>query len=227
MEFPQWVVDRVMARQGRLQATETLDPARTAFVVVDLQNYYMMPGYQGECPPSRAIIGKVNRMAASLRAAGGTVIWIQTSADGADEFWSHHHSLMLTPERSQRRLRELASGTPGFALHPDLDARPEDPRVIKRCYSALVEGSSDLAAQLRQRGIENVLIGGTTTNVCCESTARDAMLMDFRTVMVEDALAAYTEQEHNFSLHSWLLYFGDVMDVAQVEKALQPRAAAA
>jgi nicotinamidase-related amidase len=121
----------------------------------------------------------------------------------------------------------LASGTPGFALHPDLDARPEDPRVIKRCYSALSEGSSDLAEQLRKRGIENVLIGGTTTNVCCESTARDAMLMDFRTVMVDDALAAYTEQEHTFSLHSWLLYFGDVMDVAQVEKALVSNTVAA
>src|SRR6476660_5136411 len=114
MQFPQWVVDRVMARQGRLQATDTLDATRTAFVVVDLQNYYMMPGYQGECPPSRAIIPQVNRLAASVRAAGGTVIWIQTSADGADEFWSHHHALMLRPERSERRLRELASGTPGF-----------------------------------------------------------------------------------------------------------------
>lgn len=227
IEFPQWVVDRVVARQGRLLATDTLDPARTAFVVVDLQNYYMMPGYQGECAPSRAIIPAVNRLAASLRAAGGTVVWVQTSADGADEFWSHHHALMLKPERSERRLRELASGTAGYALHSDLEVKPEDLRVVKRCYSALTEGSSDLAAQLRSRGIDNVLIGGTVTNVCCESTARDAMMLDFRTVMVDDALAAVTEQEHLFSLYNWLLFFGDVMDVRQVQQALVSNAAAA
>jgi ureidoacrylate peracid hydrolase len=227
IEFPQWVVDRVVARQGRLLATDTLDAARTAFVVVDLQNYYMMPGYQGECAPARGIIGAVNRLASSLRAAGGTVVWVQTSADGADEFWSHHHALMLRPERSARRLRELGSGSEGFALHAELDVKPQDMRVVKRCYSALTEGSSDLAAQLRQRGIDTVLIGGTVTNVCCESTARDAMMLDFRTVMVDDVLAAVTPEEQLFCLYNWLLFFGDVMDVTQVEKALTPRAAAA
>nr|WP_241673005.1 isochorismatase family cysteine hydrolase [Lacisediminimonas profundi] len=220
IEFPQWVVDRVVARQGRLHAYDCMVPQRTAFVVVDLQNYYMMPGYQGECAPARAIIPAVNRLASSLRSAGGTVVWIQTSADGADQFWSHHHSEMLTPERSQRRLRELASSSPGFALHPELDARPEDPRVVKRCYSALTEGSSNLAEMLRSRGIDTVLIGGTVTNVCCESTARDAMMMNFRTVMVEDALASVTEQEQLHSLYNWMLYFGDVLSVGQVEAAI-------
>jgi ureidoacrylate peracid hydrolase len=227
IEFPQWLVDRVLARQGRLHATDTIDAQRTALVVIDLQNYFMMPGYQGECAPARAIIPAVNRLAASVREAGGTVVWIQTSADGADEFWSHHHALMLTPERSQRRLRELASGTMGYALHPDLDARPEDPRVVKRCYSALSEGSSGLAALLRERAIDTVLIAGTVTNACCESTARDAMMMNFRTVMVNDALAAVTEQEHLNTLYSWQLFFGDVLDVEQVQAALRPARAAA
>jgi ureidoacrylate peracid hydrolase len=221
IEFPDWVKQRVIGRQGRLFATDSIDAARTAFVVIDLQNYFMLPGYQGECAPSRAIIPAVNRLARSLRQAGGTVVWIQTTADGADEFWSHHHALMLTPERSARRLRELASDAPGFELHAELEVRPEDPVVVKRCYSAFTEGSSDLAQVLRQRGIDTVLIGGTVTNVCCESTARDAMTMDFRTIMVDDALAAVTEQEQLFSLYNWMLFFGDVLDVSQVEQLLR------
>ena len=216
MEFPKWVVDRVTARQGRLHPYDELVASRTAFVVVDLQNYYTHPGFLGECAPSRATFGAVNRLGRALRAAGGTVVWIQTCSDGADVFWSHHHQHMLTPERSARRLRELSAEHEGFALNAGLEVMPEDPRVVKRCYSALSPGSSDLDAELKARGITTVLIGGTSTSCCCESTARDAMLMNYPTIMVEDALSARTEQEHVHSLHNWMLFFGDVLSVEDV-----------
>jgi len=216
MEFPQWVVDRGIARQGCLHPYPAFDARRTAFVVVDLQNYYTQPGFLGECAPARATFGAVNRLAAALRSAGGTVFWVQTCADGADASWSHHHQTMLTPERSARRLRELSATHAGFALPSALDARPEDPRVVKRCYSALAPGSSTLDGELKARGITTLLIGGTVTNVCCESTARDAMMMDYPTVMVEDALSAVTEHEHVHALHNWMLFFGDVLGVDEV-----------
>ncbi|MDM0108189.1 isochorismatase family cysteine hydrolase [Variovorax sp. J22R24] len=221
MEFPAWIVDRVIARQGTLHPYPRFDASRTAFVVVDLQNYYTQPGYLGECAPARATFGKVNALASALREAGGSVVWVQTCSDGADSFWSHHHAYMLTPERSARRLLELGRSHPGFQLAPGLDARPEDPRVVKRCYSALVPGSSPLDAVLKERGIETVLVGGTVTNVCCESTARDAMMMNYATVMVEDALSAVTPEEHVHSLHNWMLFFGDVLSVDEIGERLQ------
>ena len=221
MEFPAWIVDRVLARQGTLHPYPRFDASRTAFVVADLQNYYTQAGYMGECAPARGTFGKVNELAAALREAGGTVVWVQTSSDGADRFWSHHHAYMLTPERSARRLVELDPSHPGFALAPGLHARPEDPRVVKRCYSALVPGSSSLDEVLKARGIETVLIGGTVTNVCCESTARDAMMMNYATVMVEDALSAVTPEEHLHSLHNWMLFFGDVLSVEEVGARLR------
>jgi nicotinamidase-related amidase len=229
MEFPQWVVDRVMARQGCLHPYDRFDAARTAFVVVDLQNYYTQPGYLGECAPARATFPAVNRLARAMREAGGHVIWVQTSSDGADDFWSHHHAYMLTPERSARRLRELASTHPGFQLAPGLEVAPDDVRVTKRCYSALVPGSSPLDAVLRERGVTHLLIGGTVTNVCCESTARDAMMMDYATVLVDDALSAVTPQEHEQSLQNWMLFFGDVLGTQEIAERLQaaPRAVAA
>lgn len=216
MQFPQWIVDRVQSRQGRLHPYDRIDAARTAFVVVDLQNYFTMPGYQGEVAAARETLAAVNRLAAALRARGGHVVWVQTASDDADTFWSHHHAIMLTPERSRRRLVELNSAHAGFALHPDLAAEPADARVVKRCYSALIPGSSNLLDVLRERGVDTVLVGGTTTNVCCESTARDAMMMDFKTVMVADALSAVTPIEHESTLHNWMLFFGDVLDADEV-----------
>ena len=220
MQFEPWIEERVLARQGVLHPYDTLDAATTAFVVVDLQNYYTQPGYQGECAPARAIFDKVNQLAAALRAQGGKVIWIKTSADGADQFWSHHHRHMLTPERSARRLLELGSGHAGFAMPPALDVQAGDLTVVKRCYSALAPGASDLDAVLKAHGVRTVLVGGTVTNVCCESTARDAMMLDYATVMVDDALAAVTPHEHVNSLNNWMLFFGDVLTVDEVVERL-------
>jgi ureidoacrylate peracid hydrolase len=55
------------------------------------------------------------------------------------------------------------------------------------------------------------LITGTVTNVCCESTARDAMMNNFKTVMIEDGNAAVTDEDHNSALCNFYLTFGDVM----------------
>ena len=216
MEFSPAIVARVTARQGRMPVNTHFAGARTALVVIDMQNYFMQPGYQGEVAASRATVPAVNRLAAAMRTAGGLVVWIQTSADGADKSWRHHHGSMLTPERSARRLKELASGSDGYALWPELEVSPQDLIVVKRRYSALIGGSSNLEPELRGRGIDTVLIAGTATNVCCESTARDAMMLDFNTVMVADCLSAPTPEEHRQSLEHFVLFFGDVLESEQV-----------
>ena len=87
----------------------------------------------------------------------------------------------------------------------------EDLHIDKQRFSAFLPGSSDLATLLRGRGIDTVLITGTVTNVCCESTARDAMMMNFKTVMVTDGNAAANDEEHNASLIAFYLTFGDIM----------------
>lgn len=224
MIFPQWVVDRVIARQGCLHPYAELDASQTAFLIIDLQNYYTQPGFQGECAPSRATFAAVNKLAGALRDAGGHIVWVKTSSDGADEFWSHHHQYMLTPQRSQRRLQELSPNHPGFLIPDSLDVQPQDTHIIKRCYSALSPGSSNLHETLQAMGVTRVLVGGTVTNVCCESTARDAMMLDYPTIMVHDALSAVTPDEHINSLTSWMLFFGDVLGVDDVISRVRPSA---
>jgi ureidoacrylate peracid hydrolase len=205
------VKERVLRRQGKLLAHDTIDAGRTALVVVDMQNYFCAQGFPAEVPLSRAIVPNINRLARAMRAAGGTVVWVQTDAAEALTRWGNHHKHMLTPERVAARLAGLATSAEGFQLFADLEALPGDLRVKKVTYSAFMPGSSDIDAQLKGRGIDTVLIAGTATNVCCESSARDAMLRDYRVVMLSDGNATWTDEEHAATLNSFLMFFGDVM----------------
>jgi ureidoacrylate peracid hydrolase len=103
----------------------------------------------------------------------------------------------------------------------------DDLRAQKITYSAFIQGSSDLDAQLRRRGIESLLIAGTATNVCCESNARDAMMLDYRVIMLSDANAANTPEEHVAALNTLALYFADVMTVDEALQRVVPVTAVA
>jgi ureidoacrylate peracid hydrolase len=118
---------------------------------------------------------------------------------------------MLTPERAAKRLASLDEGADGFKLFAGLEPLPNDLRVKKIKYSAFIAGSSDIDARLKSRGIDTVLIAGTATNVCCESSARDAMMLDYRVIMLSDANATWTDEEHAATLNNFMLFFGDVM----------------
>jgi ureidoacrylate peracid hydrolase len=95
--------------------------------------------------------------------------------------------------------------------------------VPKNRYSALIPGASQLERVLRSFGIQNLLIAGTKTNVCCESTARDAMMLDYNVVMVSDCLAALSDDEHRASLETFIQQFGDVMSADEVLAVLRAR----
>ena len=207
------VRDRVLRRQGRIPAHQSITAQRTALVVVDMQNYFCAPGFPAEVAASRSTVPAINRMAQALREAGGCVAWVQTTARGASERWARHHQFMLEPGRVQARLAKLAEDAEGFRLFPELDSQPSDLFARKIMYSAFINGSSDLHEQLSRRGIESLLVAGTATNVCCESTARDAMMLDYRVVMLSDANSAFTLEEHVTSLDNFILFFGDVMSV--------------
>jgi ureidoacrylate peracid hydrolase len=117
----------------------------------------------------------------------------------------------------------LDPGAVGQRVWRDLRIAEDDLHVVKNRYSALVPGSSQLERVLRSRGLRNLLITGTKTNVCCEATGRDAMMMDFRVVMVSDCLAALSDEEHQASLETFIQQFGDVMNSEEVLAVLRRR----
>lgn len=216
------VKQRLLQRQGKLLSHDTIDAARTALVVVDMQNHFVAEGFPAEVPLSREIVPTINRLAKAVRTAGGEVVWIQTTATGALDHWGNHHKYMLTPERVAKRLASLDEAAEGFKLYPALEPAASDLRVKKIKYSAFIAGSSDIDAQLKSRGIETLLITGTATNVCCELTARDAMMLDYRVIMLSDANATWTDDEHAKTLDSFMLFFGDVMTSDEAIARLVP-----
>jgi ureidoacrylate peracid hydrolase len=220
--IPEEIVARVVARRGGEHCYAELDPARTALVVIDLQ-YAFMDDAVGHavCPAALDIVPAVNRLAAAVRQSGGGVFWVQMTHDQRClEDWSVAHEL-ASPAMRDKRIAALSEGTPGHRLWPDLDVRPEDEIVKKYRYSAFMPGTSDLPERLRARGFDTVLITGTVTNVCCESSARDANMTNFRTVMVSDGNAAATQEEHDASLAAFYNIFGDVMDTDMIVDRLQ------
>lgn len=215
VSMPDWAIARATGRRGTAHPFKDLDASRTALVVVDLQVGFMHErgGYMA-CAAAIDVVPQVNRLAQALRSAGGLVAWIQNTHDESCLATWTVQQRMNTPAANARRNAAMSVGAPGHALWPDLDVQAEDAVVLKRRYSAFIPGTCDLAPMLRARGIDTVLITGTLTNVCCESSARDAMMLDFRTVMVSDGCASTSQGEHDASLAAFYATFGDVMDTA-------------
>ena len=226
--IPQSVIDDVVRSRGREHVFDTLDPAKTALIVIDLQNGFMMKGVaHALCEQAIEIVPNVNRLAAAMRSAGGIVVWVQNAATPESmESWSVRDE-MDGPERTARRVAAMAPGTKGYELWDGLDVKLNDLKIEKTRFSAFIQGGSNLEAVLRARGIDTVIITGTVTNICCESTARDAMMRNFKTIMVTDANAAENDALHNASLIAFYLKFGDIMPTDTVIAALTANAARA
>lgn len=229
IDIPEWVVERVVARRGRRHAFSNMVGQNTALLVVDMQNAFLMDGVgHNVIAPAREIVPNINRLASALRSMGGTVVWIQaTATDAAVAAWSVLHDEMMTPAERERRIASTRRGGLGHKLWAKLDVHQGDPVVEKTHYSAFIQGSSDIEPLLRSRGIDTVIVAGTVTGVCCESTARDAMMLNFRTIMVSDGNAARTDAEHNAALVAFYKTFGDVMTTDEAIGYLSANALAA
>jgi ureidoacrylate peracid hydrolase len=226
VNIPPSVVERVIRHRGREHCYEDLDPRRTALVVVDMQNAFMKKGVAHMlCEHAPDIVPNVNRLAQAMRRAGGRVVWIQTTfGEKSLKTWPVLHE-MAGPERTARRNAAMSEGTLGHAFWDGLDRQAEDLTVNKDRYSAFIQGASDLPQVLRDLGIDTVVVCGTVTNVCCQTTAQDAMMLNFKAIMVTDANASHTDEEHNAALIAFYLSFGDIMSTAFLESCLARNAA--
>jgi len=209
------VVIRAEQRRGGLRVFDSLNPVRTAHVVVDLQNGFMAPGEIAEIGAAREIVANVNRISAALRAAGGLVVYIQNTFDPvAVASWSTFFEHFCSPERRRRMIETFSPGAFGHALWPGLDVLPEDLKVQKRRFGAFAPGASDLHAILQARDIDTLIVTGAATQVCCESTARDAMMLNYKVFFIADGNATFNDDEHNATLSAMAHTFCDVIDTA-------------
>jgi ureidoacrylate peracid hydrolase len=215
------IVERVHARRGKLHVFERLEARRTALLVIDMQNAFVAKGAPVEVPMAREIVPTINRLATELRKLRVSVIWVchQNEPDGRD--WERFFGGFVAPQDRKRAAQALSAGDPLQRIYGELNVAPGDLATSKNRYSALIGNSSDLGTLLKQRGIDTLLIAGTKTNVCCECTARDAMMLDYKVVMLSDCTAALSDAEHLGTLENVIQQFGDVMSADEVLQILR------
>jgi ureidoacrylate peracid hydrolase len=182
--------------------------SRTALINVDMQNCFV-EGYPVSAPEGRAVLRKINRLASACRAAGVLVI--------------HTAHVLRVGGSNAGVMREIIPsiraglidrGSHAAALHRDLEVNAQDIVLEKPRFGAF--GGTDLDLILRARGIDSVVICGIATNVCCETTAREAAMRDFRLFFLSDAtatfdLAGVSREEIQRTVCATLTLFGRVL----------------
>jgi nicotinamidase-related amidase len=215
--LPQELLDELRRNPARERFFRSFFGPRAALLVVDMQNHWVDPRGQGYVAAGQGIVKNINSIARIIRSNGGGVAWIRSSfSPEGRSAWPMLFEALEPPELSPGIRAALSPGNPMHELWPGLAVEAGDLEVRKDRFSALAEGASDLERQLRARGVDTVIVTGVVTNVCCESTARDAMMRDFRTVMVSDATAARTDEDHLAGLTTFAKAFGAVMTAAEV-----------
>ena len=159
-----------------------LSPKATALVLIDLQKGVLaMP----VAPHSGVDVYERSKLVAErFRAAGALVVRVRVS------FGKDHALAPRQPVDQPTNLAGLPAGWDGFPDHPEENG---DIVVTKRQWGAF--HGTDLDLILRNRGIDTVIITGICTNVCCETTAREANMRDYKVFFISDATATFNTPE--------------------------------
>lgn len=194
-----------------------VDPDHAALVVVDVQNDFCAPGGMmdregNDLTMAQEMVPRLQALIEAARAAGTLVIYIQSIYGVAGGPYLSETWL----EQAKRRRRGsyvehpvCAEGSWNFEFYDGI--RPRDGEVVvhKHRFSAFQGG--DLELVLRSTGIRTLIMTGVATNVCVETTAREAFVRDYYIVFVEDCTATYRKEDHEQTLSNIDRYFGEVV----------------
>lgn len=193
-----------------------LRPERSALMVIDMQNDFLLEDAPLLTPGGLAILPNLKRLLTACRKKRVPVIYTAhvhetPELDGGltAEWW---------PELKNGEA--LVSGTPGAEIYSELGPHKGEKLVKKHRYSAFY--NTDLETVLRCLKVENLIITGVMTNICCESTARDAFFRDFRVFFLADATGAISEEFHLASLRALAYAFAWVTSTDEIVEALSP-----
>ncbi len=185
---------------------------KSALLVVDMQSFFADPAGKGYLPCTAAILPNLRQLLGTFRRARRPVIFTRHA----------HHPQMLDAGIMVRWWKEnIVEGTPESKVIAGLAPRASEKVITKHRYSAFFD--TDLGTVLRTLKIEDLVICGVMTNMCVESTARDAYFRDYRSCVPADATGAPTEEMHCASLLNLAYGFAWVTTsaaiVEQVESA--------
>src|SRR5690606_14703709 len=146
-------------RGGREHMFDDLDPARTAHVIIDMQNGYMEEGAPLEVPLARSVVPQINAISDAIRRAGGTNVFIQYGMHAeAERSWSTWHGQHNSPASLAVTRASFEPGTHYWELWPELVVDSGDLVIEKQRFSAFIPGTCSLDDTLRERGIDTLII---------------------------------------------------------------------
>ncbi|WP_353987429.1 isochorismatase family cysteine hydrolase [Ruicaihuangia caeni] len=190
-----------------------IDPARSAVLVIDMQRDFVEEGRAMEVPAARGAIPGIRAVCDAARSAGAPVIYTQHVL--LDDFDVSPLETAYNPKLRQLGMRE---GTDGVEIVDELAPMPGEVVIAKHRYDAF--HNTRLDSVLRSirglNGIDTVIITGTLTEVCCESTARSAFMRDYKVAFVSDATGALLEGAQKATEAVVATFFGRVLTSAQV-----------
>jgi len=211
-----------------------IDPSQAALVVVDMQNSFVSPGGMFDlagldisgCPD---VIDVNFRLIEASHQVGLKVVYLQMTykpdlSDGGDSASPNFHKelgLVMMREHAELDGTLLVENTWDWKIVDDLTPRQGDLVVKKNRYSGFC--NTDLAEKLRSENIRYLFFTGVATNICVESTARDAYFEEFWPILIEDAMNhAGPEFNRQATLWNFEHIFGWVTDSGQLLRALVP-----
>lgn len=206
------ILERARAMRGGRTDPHPLDLRRTAHLVIDMQIGFMEPGALSEVPEAREIVANINRISAAMRAHGGMNVFMRFNYDPAEtNRWPSWYDRLCGPGMGDERRASFLRGSRNTELWPELVVREGDWVVDKTRFSAFTHGTCDLHEKLQAHGIDTVIVTGTLTNCCSESSARDAHQLGYAVLFVSDGNAALTDAEHNATLNNLYVTFADLV----------------
>jgi nicotinamidase-related amidase len=209
--IPEKIVQKVVARRKRLHAFESIEAGRTALVVIDFDTATV--GVNEEC---QRLVPRVNELAAAVRNAGGVVAWVTSHTPVMPK----HSAAILGTELSTKYFNDGQANGAGTTLWHELHTEKHDLLATKPGASAFFPGKCNLKEQLDPLGIDTVLVAGAVTNICCESSARDAAELEYKVIMVSDALSGHAHGLHEATLATFYRIFGDVRPCSEIIELL-------
>jgi len=193
-----------------------VNPKGTALLVIDLQKGFVNEGAFCEVPAARKIIPRLQRLIDVCKKQSIPVIYTRMShrfirSTVYPDLWPNHFKPDGTPI--------LAPGSKEFELIDELKVEEGDILLDKDRYSAFFGTPLDLI--FKEIGVKTVIITGLASNVCCESTAREAFFLNYRVIFVDDLNVTLNDEMHRWAVENIRLVFGYVLSSDEVIEKLR------
>ena len=196
-----------------------IDPQQSALIVVDMQNAFaskqgMLDLAGADISAAQRVIQLAVQVLDAARGAGIPIVYLQMgyqpdlcdSGGPESPNWHKELGIRMMNRRPELRGKLVTVGSWDFDIVGELKPRPDDVVITKTRYSGFAH--TPLDDELKRRGVRYLFFTGIATNVCVESTLRDAFFLDYWPILIADAAMGSDAQGHEAALRNVESFFG-------------------